>query len=569
MLRNFICALFAILALAAGMNPALADKRVALVIGNSAYKHASELANPRNDAADMAAALKRLGVMVIEGTDLDKPGMDRAIKSFAAALSGADVGVFFYAGHGLQVNGSNYLVPVDAELTTSAALEFEMVRMDLVQRLMEGEAKTNLVFLDACRNNPLSRNLARAMGTRSGVIGQGLAAAESGVGTLISYSTNPGNVALDGAGRNSPYSGALVKALTASNDDVIGILTKVRNDVMAATADKQVPWENHSLRSRFFFRQPVVAVEPPQASLAPASPARSASAGGSIDPERAWAATKDTKDGMVLESFLRRFGDSFYADLARSRLGEINSAAPPPATDIDKEIVTANRSIVLDPRNDQAYRLRGDAYYRKNEFDRAVVDFSTAIDLNPASSQAYFGRGRAYNEKAYYDNAITDFNKVIEMDPSDASAFNNRGVAYEHKKEYARSVVDFSKAVELQPKRPLYFSNRGISRFNIGEYPAAMADFNTAAELEPTNGNTFHWICRSALNTKEYNKATAACSKAIELNPGDRSNYYNRGRSYELSNAPAPALVDYNKYLELDPKDPDTVAAIKRVSPKP
>ena len=146
---------------------ALAEKRVALVIGNSAYKHAAELENPKNDAADMAATLKSLGLTVIEGINLDKASLDRTIRDFSVALSGADVGVFFYAGHGLQVNGVNYLVPVDAELSTAVALEFEMVRLDLIQRIMEAEAKTNILFLDACRNNPLSRNLARAMGTRS------------------------------------------------------------------------------------------------------------------------------------------------------------------------------------------------------------------------------------------------------------------------------------------------------------------------------------------------------------------------------------------------------------------
>src|SRR6185369_17993225 len=158
---------------------AQAEKRVALVVGNSAYKHAGTLSNPKNDADDMAAALKALDIEVIKGLDLDKAGLEREVRKFSAALSGADVGIFFYAGHGLQVNGNNYLVPVDAELSTADALEFEMIRLDLVQRIMEGNAKTNILFLDACRNNPLVRNLARALGTRSASIGRGLAAAES------------------------------------------------------------------------------------------------------------------------------------------------------------------------------------------------------------------------------------------------------------------------------------------------------------------------------------------------------------------------------------------------------
>jgi uncharacterized caspase-like protein len=232
---------------------ALAEHRVALVVGNAGYRNAPELKNPINDAVGIASSLEQHGFKVIKGLDLDKAGMDRAIRDFAAALRGADVGLFFYAGHGLQVAGSNYLVPVDAQLASAAALDFETVRLELVQRSMEREASTNLLFLDACRDNPLARNLARGMGTRSTDIGRGLAAAESGVGTLISFSTQPGNVALDGAGRNSPFAAALLKAVGTPGEDLSSLLIRVRNDVMAATGNRQVPWEHSALRARFYF----------------------------------------------------------------------------------------------------------------------------------------------------------------------------------------------------------------------------------------------------------------------------------------------------------------------------
>ena len=251
-----------------------AGKRVALVIGNSAYQHAGELANTRNDAVDMAAALRTHGFEVLDGIDLDKAALERKIRDFAAALVGADVGVFFYAGHGLQISGTNYLVPIDAQLRSASALDFEMVRLDLVQRTMEREAPTNILFLDACRDNPLAPNLARAMGTRSADIGRGLAPAESGVGTLISFSTQPGNVALDGTARNSPFAGALIRHLRSSNDDLSAILIAVRNDVMRETQRRQVPWEHSSLTGRFYFipSPPAVAVTPPAAVEPPSPP---------------------------------------------------------------------------------------------------------------------------------------------------------------------------------------------------------------------------------------------------------------------------------------------------------
>ena len=182
--------------------------------------------------------------------------------------------MFFYAGHGLQISGTNYLVPIDAQLRTASALDFEMVRLDLVQRTMEREAPTNILFLDACRDNPLAPNLARAMGTRSADIGRGLAPAESGVGTLISFSTQPGNVALDGTARNSPFAGALIRHLRSSNDDLSAILIAVRNDVMRETQRRQVPWEHSALTGRFYFipNPPGVAVAPPAAAEPPLPP---------------------------------------------------------------------------------------------------------------------------------------------------------------------------------------------------------------------------------------------------------------------------------------------------------
>ena len=195
--------------------PAAADKRVALVVGNSAYVNSPALPNPVNDAKEMAKALTEAGFEVIVGLDLDKRAFDGKVRDFALGLEGADVAVFYYAGHGLQVAGRNFLVPVDAKLHGERDLDFEGVSVDFVLRQMEldRDNKTNIVFLDACRDNPLSRNLARSMGTRSTSVGQGLAQVDTGVGTFIAYSTQPGNVAVDGAGANSPFAAALAKGV--------------------------------------------------------------------------------------------------------------------------------------------------------------------------------------------------------------------------------------------------------------------------------------------------------------------------------------------------------------------
>jgi uncharacterized caspase-like protein len=306
MQKSFHSLLLFCLLLALGPAASAQDsRRVALIIGNSAYQHTTPLANPKNDAADIAATMTRLGFEVVVGSDLDKVAMDRTVRIFAEKLTGASLGVFFYAGHGLQVEGFNYLVPIDARLGSANALDFEMVRLDLVQRIMERETKANVLFLDACRDNPLARNLARALGTRSAGIGRGLAPVESGEGTLISFSTQPGNVALDGAGRNSPFASALVKHIATPGEDLSTVLINVRNEVMTSTQRRQVPWDHSALTARVYFG-------------APPTPARPSGPTYEQQAELAmWATVKDSTDADVVQTYVDRYPDGAFAALGR------------------------------------------------------------------------------------------------------------------------------------------------------------------------------------------------------------------------------------------------------------
>lgn len=227
-------------------------RRVALVVGNTDYKHTDTLTNPRNDAIELAASLRRLGFQeVIEGVDLDVGSLAGKVRDFSRALKGADLAFFFYAGHGLQVNGLNYMMPVDARLAEETDVYSETIELNDVLKHMERQAKTNIVILDACRNNPLAGKLSRSVGGRSrsgGAVGQGLAEVRSSVGTLIVFATEPGNVALDGLDKHSPFTAALLKHLETPNTDIAIMLRHVRDDVIDATKGRQVPWEHSSLR---------------------------------------------------------------------------------------------------------------------------------------------------------------------------------------------------------------------------------------------------------------------------------------------------------------------------------
>ena len=252
MLKHFAAGLFALAGLLAGIAPAAAEKRVALVIGNSAYENVPRLTNPSNDATDVAAKLKALGFEVVEGIDLGKRDMEKRIRAFAEALNGADVGLFYYAGHGLQVDQRNFLAPVDAQLKSESDLDFEAVQLDLVLKNMVRNAATSLVFLDACRDNPLAAKLAQV--GRSLDVGRGLARIETPASMMIVYATEPGKVALDGAGRNSPFTGALLRHIDTEGASISDVMIAVRNDVLSETSGKQRPFESASLTGQFFFK---------------------------------------------------------------------------------------------------------------------------------------------------------------------------------------------------------------------------------------------------------------------------------------------------------------------------
>ena len=291
---------------------AVTEKRVALVVGNATYQNAGMLTNPTNDARDVAAALTGLGFQVILGTDLDKRGFDNKLREFARSLEGADVGLFFYAGHGLQVKGLNYLIGTDAKLEAERDLDFEATKLDSVLTHMEREAKTNIVFLDACRNNPLARNLARTMGTRGVSEGNGLAPVASALGTFIAYATQPGNVAGDGNGRNSPFTTALKKHISEPGLALGDLMIEVRKEVVASTSGMQVPWDHSALQGRFYFAgHSAAAASEPQAKATMSEAAE------------AWDRTKDSTSIAVLEAFMARYESTFYATLARARLDEL------------------------------------------------------------------------------------------------------------------------------------------------------------------------------------------------------------------------------------------------------
>jgi len=230
-----------------------ADGRAALVIGNSAYK-GNPLSNPVNDATDIAVSLKATGFDVIQRTDQDLAGMEASLVDFQTLLKGKDTALFYYAGHGVQVDGENYLIPIKENIQSSAQAKSRSVSLgDLLDRVKTAGVKTALVFLDACRDNPFPGS------SRGGARGLAVVAAPPEVETCIAYATQPGNTAQDGNGRNGVFTTAMLKNLGTPGTSLSDLMTSVIADVKSTTANKQQPRFDNGLSKPFYFIDPAVA----------------------------------------------------------------------------------------------------------------------------------------------------------------------------------------------------------------------------------------------------------------------------------------------------------------------
>jgi len=345
-MRRSVCMVIA-LVLMAWLHPALAeDKRVALVIGNAAYQNAPKLKNPVNDAKAIAAALTRLHFKVIIGTDLDQAGMVAKLRDFRKESQGADIALVFYSGHGLQVAGQNWLLPVTAKLESEHDLDYEAVKVDAVLNEAEGTKRLRLILLDACRDNPFKTKLAQ--GTRSGSLSRGLARVEpSGTDTLIAYATKADDVAQDGEGADSPFTTAFIKHVDTAGLDVRLLFGRVRDEVRAATGGKQEPAIYGSLGGDEIYLK---ALEPGAAKAAP--PAPSASAAASAPPQAPsappdhmaadvalWNSAEKLNTAEAYQEYKSKFPDGKFAGMADLRIKDLSEKDA-----ADKDGGTRNRS---------------------------------------------------------------------------------------------------------------------------------------------------------------------------------------------------------------------------------
>src|SRR5438552_1417848 len=309
-------------------------KRVALVIGNSKYVSAVPLPNPANDARLIASTLRNAGFDALEGVDQDNAGMHSLIIKFTEASCNADLAVIFYAGHGMQVDGKNYLIPVDAELTSPAYLKTRTVQIDQFMAALPPDPAVGVIILDACRDNPLARTLAASL-PKSRSLSAGLAPVEAksdGVGTggiLIAYATDPGAIAFDGNGVDSPYSLALAKHLTEPGVEIQSALTRVRGEVTEVTQGRQRPWHNASLGREVFLGKPIAEAAPVAAPVTDAAKTTAAPAPVASEPpsweveQRLWDEASKKNAIPFYEAYLEQFPNGRFATVAKLNIDQL------------------------------------------------------------------------------------------------------------------------------------------------------------------------------------------------------------------------------------------------------
>ncbi len=407
-------------------------QRVALVIGNGAYKE-GPLANPVNDAHAIALALKESGFTVISRENIDQRGMLAALREFGDKLRAGGTGLFYYAGHGMQIKGRNYLIPVGASIDREDEVAYSAVDAQAVLDKMEAAGNVaNIMILDACRNNPFTRS------TRSGQAG--LAQMDAPVGTLVAYATSPGAVASDGSGANGLYTQHLLTAIRQPGSKVEDVFKRVRANVRRDSQGKQVPWESTSLEGDFYFRGGPV-------SAAPADPAQEAEAA-------LWNAVKDSKLPLELRVYLSRYPIGKFASTALARLDQLQLAATEQADAEASRKAAAERATAEASQKAAAERARVEAS-QKSAAERVAAEASRKAAAERVAAEA--------RKKEAADRALAEANEQAALQ----LAIDKRSAELLASVASKPGAAQPDAKVPAKPARPTAVSNK--AGFTVGD----------------------------------------------------------------------------------------------------
>lgn len=559
------------------------EKRIALVIGNSNYDK-GELKNPVNDAKLIAKTLDSLGFDVIEKYNLaTQSEFKNAIKEFGIKRESYEVGFVYYAGHGIQVNDENFMIPTKETFSSEIDVQDFGVSIKSIIRYLESKSdQVNILVLDACRDNPFETSWNK---TRS-LKGNGLAKISPPSGTLIAYSTDTGQTAADGNNLNSIYTECLSKNMLIESISLDQVFRNVRSEVLKITNGTQKPVEATQLTGQTFY-------------LVKSNYEKQ------FKNAEEQIKNKEFLDALATINFiLQNEPNNVKALLFRAGIYaiELNKA--------DKAINDYDRAIEIQPNDANIYYLKAVVLENYKQYDDAVKAYSKAIEISPSNCHYYISRGQSFEyDIKNYRKALEDYNKAVELEPENLEGLFNRAHLYQDElEEYDKAFSDYSKIIEIDTKyseayrnlailiknylkndkKALEFFNKSLElnpndfevfanrgdffQYNLNDNERALSDYNKAIELAPNDA--FCYTLRGQLyemKLKQYDKALADYNKAIELEPKETTWLFRRAITYELLEQYDNALTDNLKLIEMNPKDPsfyNNIGNLYRVNKK-
>jgi uncharacterized protein len=503
MLRRLTALVALICILGVAASPAAAGVRLALVLGNGKYEAAAPLANPANDAADVTRALRRIGFEVIEQRDATREAMVKAVQDFSERLRGVEVALFFYAGHGLQMNGENYLLPVDAKVESPADVRFNAINLNDIWHEMEGAGRTSIIILDACRNNPFVEKLSR--GGRA-VAARGLSRLDAtSDGSLIVYSTQPDNIALEGTTRNSPFTAALLRNIGTPGLEIRQMISRVRRDVLEATAHRQTPWDSSSLVGDVY--------------LAGSLPA---DASGNAQQQ---AASNNAPPGSIAIPEVVKECDRLTAPGQNG-----DPAALGVKRDWGRAVIACEAAVGAEPNEVHFEFALGKAYFLAKNYIEAARHLKTAVDAGAPDAMNALGYCFAHGL-----GVVKNDQRAFELYSKAAAAGSGLGMeslagAYADglyvKQDYGKALDWLEKSIEagnvtaLEAIGRMYFNGLGVPK----DYVTAAKYYQQAADLDI--GYSMRFLANmyevGFLGQPDLEKAGALRLRAEQVDPDGR-----------------------------------------------
>jgi uncharacterized caspase-like protein len=523
-MRRLIALLLIVLAgYCLATRPALANKRVALVVGNSAYKNVPKLANPANDAAAIAAMFRDAKFDVVESRqDLGNIEMRRLLRVFSDRAKDADIAVVFYAGHGVEVDGVNYLIPVDAILERDSDAYDEAISLDRVLQTIESAKRLRLVILDACRDNPFARSMKRTIATRA--LGRGLAGVEPGKpNTLIAFAAKGGSTADDGNGEHSPFTTALLNHLTTPGLDLRKAFGLVRDDVMYATSDRQEPFVYGSLGGTDVSLVPAVQAEAAQPQANPRAEVRR---------DYELALQVGTVDGW--SSFLRQYPDGFYADLAKAQLGKISAASASVAATERARAADEEKARLAAEKASAAAQAKAAADAKAADDARVAAEKAKQQEAARADAAEH---ARAAAERAAVNAPGNGATQVAALPPAGSATQTPQDIARALQTELRR-VGCFSGSVDGDWKTP---SQRALDQFN--KYAGLKLDVKLARAdaleaVKAKAGRVCPLVCNHGFRAEGDACVKIACKAGMRSAPTTHARGLNRGSRSQSGRSP-------------------------------